>query len=72
MFLKYLDLQLMRQFAYSENKMFISDICKEYMMGSSASRLEGSSSLAQTGSSDVITIEQLKNISCPVAKIDAT
>lgn len=69
MFLKYLDLQLMRQFTNSEHNMFVSDICKEYMMGNSAS---GSSSLAQTGKSDVIIVEQLKNISCPVVQIDAT
>ena len=40
-------------------------------MGHSHSKAE-SSSFAQTGSSDENLIEQLKNVSCPVAKLDAT
>ena len=49
--------------------MFMSDFCKLHMMESSVS---GSSSLAQTGNSGIIIVEQLKNVSCPVAQIDAT
>ena len=41
-------------------------------MGHSCSKAERSSSFAQTGSPDEVIIEQLKNVSCPVAKIDAT
>ena len=37
-----------------------------------SSSSEGSSSFSQTSSSDMVIIEQLKNVSCPVAKIDAT
>lgn len=73
MFLKYLDMQLMRQGVhFGEQSTFVSELCKEHMMGHSYSKPERSSSFAQTGSPDEVIIEQLKNVSCLVAKIDAT
>jgi hypothetical protein len=73
MFLKYLDMQLMRQSVqFGEQSTFVSELCKEHMMGHSRSKAERSSSYAQTGSPDEVIIQQLKNVSGPVAKNDAT
>ena len=72
MFLKYLDLQLMRYCVSTGNDKFLSDLCNQQNMVMTSSSSEGSSSFSQTSSSDMVIIEQLKNVSCPVAKIDAT
>ena len=72
MFVKFLDLQLTRHCISTGNDKFLSDFCEQHNMIDNSSRSEDNSSLSQSRGSDTIMVEQLKNISCPVSKIDAS
>lgn len=67
MFLKYLDLQLIRHCANDDNDSFVNEICKENMLGCSLTKAV----LWHSNQDDVI-INQMKYFHCPVNQVDAT
>ena len=68
MFLKYLDLQLIKNCTNNGTDSFVNEVRKESMLGCSLTSSEKSSSLAQSCNQDDVII---KHFHCPVDRIDA-